>query len=93
MSTEHRMTHFTGVPFAVSLVDGGAAGDITVSGIEAQDSLVAVYSLASATDVLSTADLTSEFSITADDTINNTGGTSSADGALLVIWQKVHPNS
>lgn len=85
-------THFKGLPIGAALVDGAAAGDVTVTGIEAQDKLLAVYSLASAADVLSTADLTDEFSISADDTINNTGGTSSANGALIVVWQKVHPN-
>jgi len=83
-------THITS-PLQVALVDGAAAGDVTVTGIESQDSLVSVTSLASATDVLSTGDLTSEFSITADDTINNATGTSSADGALLVVWIKNSP--
>ena len=90
--SKYKMTHFTGVPIGAALVDGAAAGDVTVSGVEAQDKLLAVYSLTSSTDVLSTADLTDEFSVSADDTIDNTDGTSSANGALLVIWQKVHPN-
>lgn len=85
-------THFTGLPIGAALVDGAAAGDVTVTGIEAQDKILAVYSLESASDVLSTANLTSEFSVSEDDTINNTGGTSSADGALMVLWLKVHPN-
>lgn len=83
-------THI-GSPLNVALVDGAVAGNVTVAGIEAQDVLVSVTSLASATDVLSTDDLTSEFSITADDTINNAAGTSSANGALLVVWLKKSP--
>lgn len=78
-------THITS-PLNVALVDGAAAGDVTVAGITANDELVSVTSLASASDVLSTADLTDEFSITDADTINNAIGTSSANGALLVIW-------
>lgn len=85
-------THFKGLPIGAALVDGDAPGDVTVTGIEAQDEILAVYSLISATDVLSTANLTSEFSISGDDTINNAGGTPSSDGALMVLWLKVHPN-
>lgn len=83
-------THLTSSQ-TIAMVDGGAAGDITVTGIESQDELVSVTHLSSATNVLSTEDLTDEFSVTADDTINNTGGTSTADGALLVVWNKKSP--
>lgn len=70
-----------------AVVGGGAAGNITVPGIElAFDSLISVFSIASAADVLSAADLTSEFSISADDQINNTGGTSTANRVLIVTW-------
>lgn len=93
MADGHNVTHFKGLPLGMALVDGAAAGDVTVSGITTKDTLLGVFSLASATDVLSTDDLTDEFSISADDTVNNTGGTSSANGALLVVWQKGHPNS
>lgn len=97
MANEYATPHFTNLPSASAVVDGGAAGDITVSGIEAQDELVGVFHLSvtsNFTDTISlgSADLTSEFSVSADDTINNTGGTSSASGLLLVIWKKVHPN-
>lgn len=34
----------------------------------------------------SPADLTSEFSITADDTINNAAGTATTGGLLLIVW-------
>lgn len=92
MSTSN-VSHFTALPLGFALVDGGAAGDITVSGITLKDELLYVGSIASASDVLSTSDLTEEFDIDSADTINNTGGTSSANGALLVIWQKNHPHS
>lgn len=93
MANGHNTTHFKGLPLGIALIDGGTAGDHTVAGITTKDTLISVHSLASSTDVLSTADLTSEFSITAANTVNNTGGTSSANGALLVMWQKGHPNS
>ena len=60
---------------------GGAAGDITVTGIAATDRLVSVINLADGLD------LTSEFSITAADTINNTGGSATTGDRLLVTWK------
>lgn len=62
------------------IVPGAAAGDVTVTGIKAEDELVAVLNVTDLTDV------TSEFTITADDTINNTGGTTSASKKLLVTY-------
>ena len=82
----------------MTVVAGAAAGDVTVSGIEQGDELIAVlaldFTLTEGTpntrdwDVAggTTADLTSEFSVSADDTINNTGGTSSANKILLVVY-------
>ena len=63
-------------------VAGAAAGDITVTGITTDDRLVSVI------DIVGT-DLTSEFSITAANTINNApGGTSSASSFLIVTYEK-----
>lgn len=70
-------------------IDGGAAGDHTVPGIHTDAVLVAVLDFVNAAagppvnDILS---LVSEFTITADDTINNTGGTDTTDGKLSVWW-------
>jgi hypothetical protein len=70
-----------------TIIDGGAAGDHTVTGIKVGDNLVAVLQV-DATDATETyADLTSEFSITGDDTINNTGGTDTTGCGLVVIWE------
>lgn len=66
-------------------VAGAAAGNITVSKIKKGDHLVAVIQVTATTAAL--VDRTSEFSITADATINNTGGTSTATHSLLVIWE------
>ena len=61
---------------------GGAAGDLTVTGITTADRLVSVINLTDGVD------LTSEFTISADDTINNTGGTSSAADQVQVTYEK-----
>jgi hypothetical protein len=66
---------------AQTVVAGGAAGDITVTGITTSDRLVSVINLTDG------ADLTSEFSITAADTINNAGGTATTGDDLLVVWE------
>ena len=70
-----------------AVVAGGAAGDITVTGISTDDTLFTVLRFAGAgTDVTDIADLTVEFSITAENTINNTGGTSTTGGKLLIFY-------
>jgi len=70
-----------------TLIDGGAAGDHTVTGIKTDDTLVAVLFI-DATDASETySDLTSEFSITGDNTINNAGGTDTSGGGLVVIYE------
>lgn len=70
--------------FKAAAVAGAAAGDVTVTGILPTDHLVAVLHLDMGGNAEST--LTSEFSITAADTINNAGGTSTANDTLLVLW-------
>lgn len=66
-----------------ALVNGGAAGNITVTGIEANDELVSVLHYTAGAAL---ADLTGEFSITAANTINNTGGTATTGDQLWVTW-------
>lgn len=73
----------------VTAVAGGAAGDITVTGITTNDVLKSVIHLdpnGGGAGVSSLADLTDEFSITGDDTINNADGTATTDGFLLVTY-------
>lgn len=76
-------------------VPGGAAGDLTLTGIkDGEDKILSVMHLTltlaegtpNTTDAWAIADLTSEFSISADDTINNTGGTATTNDLLLVLW-------
>ncbi|MCQ4575412.1 MAG: hypothetical protein NOU37_09240 [Candidatus Brocadiales bacterium] len=73
----------------VARAAGAAAGNHTVTGIKARDKLVSVLHL-DATDASETLDdLTPEFSISAVDTINNTGGTDTSGGFLIVIYLSV----
>lgn len=62
-------------------VAGAAAGNITVTGIKAGQKIICVLDVAAAGS-----NLASEFTATADDTINNTGGTATTGMRLLVIW-------
>jgi tripartite-type tricarboxylate transporter receptor subunit TctC len=74
---------------ATAVVNGGAAGNLTVTGITTSDRLIGVYKIPGAgstvTDFLN---LTSEFTITAADTINNTGGTTTASSKVLVLYER-----
>lgn len=71
----------------VFLAAGAAAGNVTVTGIATGDKLVSVLRLIGAgTDVTDVTDLTSEFSITAANTINNTGGTATSGSKLVVLY-------
>ena len=66
-------------------VAGAAAGNHTVSKIKKGDHLVSVFMIAATTAAVT--DQTSEYTITNDGIINNTGGTSSASNSLIVIWE------
>lgn len=70
-----------------SWIAGGAPGDHTLFEISFnQDRILQVIALSVATDVVTPTELTAEFSITADDTINNAGGTDTTGDALIVTW-------
>jgi len=66
-------------------IAGGTAGNHTVSRIRKEDHLVSVIEVTVTTAAL--VDRTAEFSITADATINNTGGTDTTGDSLLVTWE------
>ena len=68
-----------------AIINGGAAGNHTVTGILLNDKLVCVWEQDGVSGLLT--DRTSEFSITADNTINNTGGTATTGDTLIVEWQ------
>lgn len=67
------------------VVAGAVAGDLVVTGIRPGDALKAVQRVDAAG-----ANLVDEFEITAADTINNAGGTSTATQVVLVIWIAAH---
>lgn len=64
-------------------IAGGSAGDHTVADIKIGDQLISVmhHSVASLS-----ADLTSEFTISADGVINNDSGTDTSSDFLVVTW-------
>ncbi|MFQ5775856.1 MAG: hypothetical protein ACE5GS_15140 [Kiloniellaceae bacterium] len=69
-----------------TIIAGGVAGAHTVTGIKTRDSLVSVLHL-DMTDASETgADLTAEFSISAANTIDNTAGTATTGGFLVVTY-------
>lgn len=63
------------------VVAGATAGNVTVTGIALGDILLVVQRIDAAA-----ANATAEFTITATNTINNAGGTSTASGLVLVMW-------
>lgn len=67
-------------------IAGAAAGDHTVTGIKTTDKLVAVVHVDDTTHA--STDTTSEYTISAADTINNTGGTSSVGAHVVVVFYR-----
>ncbi len=65
-----------------AVVAGGAAGNFTVTGISVGDEIVSVIHHNGTT----VQNLTGEFSVSAADTINNTGGTATA-GTLVIQYR------
>lgn len=73
-----------------AVVAGAAAGNVTVTGVKTRDRLVSVLrAVGGGTDVTDVTNLTSEFTISAADTINNTGGTATTGSKLVVTWLSV----
>ncbi len=73
----------------VFVVAGGTAGDFTITGIVVGDLLSSVVGFLLTTGTpngITILNLTSEFTITAANTINNAAGTSSAAGMLFVTY-------
>lgn len=81
-----------------TVINGGAAGNHTVSGIAIGDALRAVLKLdftltegAPNTRTWAASDLTGEFSITGANTINNAGGTDTTGAVLVVVYEDLTP--
>lgn len=78
-------TLISNVPgLVITTIAGGSAGDHTVTGVSANDTLLAVLHDTSGGVI---ANLTGEFSITAANTINNDGGTDTSSDLLIVIYE------
>jgi hypothetical protein len=80
-----------------TVINGGAAGVLTLTGIATTDTLVSVIQLDVAVDTGTSAsgnkleaavDLTSEFSISAANAITNAAGTNTTGDRLLVTYRK-----
>jgi len=65
-------------------VAGGSAGNITVTGIAVDDELLSVLEVDFTTPSIT--ELKAEFSVTAANTINNTGGTDTSGNFLVVVY-------
>lgn len=72
----------------IDIIGGGTAGDHTVTGIQAEDELVSVIHETSAGFQV---DLTSEFTVASDNTINNDAGTDTSSDSLIVTYRKKSP--
>lgn len=83
-----------GSPTKQRFVKGGAAGNLTVTSIAVGDAILWVTGVSKYSGNLflaTTVDFTSEFSITAANTINNTGGTATTNWILAVGWDDQQP--
>jgi hypothetical protein len=72
-----------------ALINGGGPGNHTVTGITTADQLVKVYHISTAASIATMADLTSEFTISAANTINNEDETDTTSDQLLVFWNRL----
>lgn len=78
----------SGAAVKSAVIAGGAAGALTVTGIATADTLIGVIRLdrdATAANI-NISSLTSEFTITGADTIDNTAGTNTTGDSLLVLY-------
>lgn len=85
-AVENQITRFPGgVGQFTFFAVGGAAGNLTATGVKVGDKILLVQALTlNAGAPSAVADLTSQFTITAANTVNNTGGTSTA-GAFVAV--------
>jgi len=91
MSSTAKFDDYTHIvpPLKTFMLAGGSAGDHTITGITTADKLLGVWAIVPTAAQLSTCvltpdDITTECTISTDDTINNDSGTDTT-GALLLI--------
>lgn len=78
-----------GLNVRLSCIKGSTAGTFTLTGIAVSDAIMSVIKVRQSTGGIawnSVDDITTEFSISAANTITNTGGTNSTLALLLVLW-------
>lgn len=88
MPVTTNLTHFpNGVAQFMFCAIPGAAGNLVCTGVlKGRDRLLQVLAITHTNGIPSAvADLTSEFTISADNQINNTGGTSTANNLVMVL--------
>ena len=76
-------------PTSMRAVPGAVAGNVTVTGIKKGDLITEVLNITDGVDLTSQFRATANARVAADNTINNTGGTSTATKILLVRWYRV----
>lgn len=88
--TEGNMTtHFSSLPIKTRCIAGGAAGNLSCPGVSVGDQLLGIvgFKLTEGTpNTMTPGGFLSEFTITAADTINNTGGTNTTGYVLFVTF-------
>lgn len=75
-------------PLRMAIISGGAAGAHAVAAIKNRDILQQVGYFTGSTNT-GGGDLTSEFHIAADGSIDNTGGTDTTGKLIYVLWYAV----
>lgn len=83
-----------GSPTKQRFIKGGAAGNLTVTSITIGDAILWVTGVSKYSAnlfIATTVDFTTEFSVTAANTINNTGGTATTGWILAVGWDDMSP--
>ncbi len=90
MASTGKFNDYTHIVPAIKMfgVNGTVVGDFTITGITTDDKLLGVTAFAydGTGDITSSLNLLSEFTITAANTINNAGGTTTTDMGLLVLY-------
>ncbi len=93
-AAQTKVTKFPDLVFG--FIGEAVAGNHTLTGIRPEDALISVVGVkltlgeaAPNTVAFTFVDLTSEFTISADNTLNNTGGTSLADTFCIVCYHNV----
>lgn len=83
----NKFTHIL-PPLKITPVKGSTAGTFTVTGIATADKILSASKIEFGTDgdIYTVVDLTSEFSISAANTVTNASGTNSTDALLLILW-------